>query len=357
MSKKELVEQIEDGLVDEDERELEFVNSGSTLLNLALSDRAGGGFAKGSLVNVVGDSSSGKTFAALTCLAMCVYDSDFDDYLLIHDDVENRQSFKMGKLFGQDAADRIESPGGLDAEDGMPINSETVEDFQDYVGFLLEDGQPFVYVLDSLDALTTVEDNEQYEGEREARKKGKDVSGSYGLAKPKAMSEMLRRIKFDLKKTNSLLIIISQTRTNIGFGFAKKRRAGGDALTFYCQHVAWLAVAETIKTKDRKVGVKSRWKVTKNSITGKEREVDIPILYYYGLDNIASMIDFLVTEKYWSKKKRSIVAEDFEITATEEKLIRHIEENELEEELGEICQHVWTEIESALVPERKGRFQ
>ena len=60
-----------------------------------------------------------------------------------------------------------------------------------------------------------------------AREKGKEAAGSYGVAKAKQMSQMLRKIIRDIKKTNSTLVIISQVRENLNpAAFAKKYRAG-----------------------------------------------------------------------------------------------------------------------------------
>jgi len=71
------------------------IPSGCTVLNLACSDDPTGAFTPGHMVNLIGDSSTGKTFLALTMLADIAHNSLFDDYRLIHDDVEEANEFDM----------------------------------------------------------------------------------------------------------------------------------------------------------------------------------------------------------------------------------------------------------------------
>jgi RecA/RadA recombinase len=129
-----------------------FVPTGSALLNLALSDRADGGFLTGKIANIIGDSSSGKTFQALTLLAEAAHNPRFDDYLLVYDDAEAACEFDFVKLFGQKTADRI-LPPSLDPDE--PGHSATLTSLQSNLRRLLKGDKPFIYIQDSLDALTT----------------------------------------------------------------------------------------------------------------------------------------------------------------------------------------------------------
>ena len=88
----------------------EFVSSGSTLLNLALTDHPHCGWQKGKMANVIGDSSSGKTFLTLTSFAEATQDDNFDDFRLIMDDAEHANEFNLEHLFGSAVAERIEPP-------------------------------------------------------------------------------------------------------------------------------------------------------------------------------------------------------------------------------------------------------
>ena len=339
-----------------------FISSGSTILNLALTDHKDCGFVLGGMVNIIGDSSSGKTFLTLTMLAELISDSRFDDYDLIYDDAENRNNFNTDYLFGKQFSERVKPAFGFD-DDGQPINSETIEDFQDAVWKKLNSEKPFIYVLDSMDSLDCEADIEKFETTMKARDKkreGKEVkspAGTYGMGKAKQNSEMLRRICGKLKNTKSLLVIISQTRDNIGLGFSEKTRAGGRALKFYANHELWLATIKTHKRKDLPVGVQSRCKIKKNSITGKIRIADIQIYYDYGIDDVSGMIDFLIEQKHWTKTKQTINAEELDFKGTKDKVIEYIEDNAKEKRLKSICNRVWLERENALKTQRKRKYE
>jgi RecA/RadA recombinase len=336
-----------------------FVPTGSALLNLALSDRADGGFLTGRIVNIIGDSSSGKTFQAFTLLAETAYTPTFDDYLLIKDDSEEADEFALAKLFGQAVADRI-LPPSLDREN--PGNSHTMLDFQSNIRRLLKGDKPFIYVQDSFDSLTTEEELKHAAENQKAHDAGKETKGTYGMNKAAQASVLLRLLAADIKRTQSLVIIISQTRDNIDpMSFQKRTRAGGKALYFYCSYEAWLAVAQKLSTKindkNRNIGVISRIKITKNKFNGKVREVDLPIYYDYGTDDIGACVDFLIGEKHWSKNANGgIAADEFKTVSTRTKLISLIEGKGLTDRLHAITQKVWLEIEEKLKLGRKPKY-
>lgn len=331
------------------------IPSGSTMLNLACSDNPEGAFRAGTMVNLIGDSSSGKSFNALTMLAEVCQLERFDDYRLIYDDVESASEFDLSYLFGDSTADRVEAPSK--DEDGLPLHSDVVEDFHCHIMDALDDDRPFIYILDSADALDAAQDQKKVEEMRTARKKNKDTAGSYAMAKPKAFSAILRQICSKLKKSDSFLLIISQTRDNIDpMSFSKKTRSGGKALKFYATHEIWMAMASTHKKKDRVIGVNSKLKVSKNKLTGKRRECEFPIFYDYGIDDIGSCIDFMVREKIWNKKKLTIQVTDLNLEGTRASLIKQIEEKGLEKKLRRLVGRAWKQIEESLKLNRKSKY-
>lgn len=326
----------------------------STLLACAASDVPDGGFSLGRMVNLIGDSSSGKTFVALSIFAEMAKNPAFDNYRFIFDDVENANDFNMSRLFGKAVDERIEAPF---VQDGEPVPSDTIEDFHFNIADALDDGRPFFYILDSFDALDAIQDQEKIDKMRTARAKGNKVAGSYAMSKPKKSSELLRNICGKLKKTDSGLLIISQTRDNIDpMSFEKKTRSGGKALKFYAHHEIWLAMAGKIKKRDRIIGNKVKAKISKNKITGKVREVEFPIFYDYGVDDIRSCIEWLESEGFWKKTKLTIHAEELGISGTVDKLISQIEEKGLENELKKVVGAGWAEIEESLKLNRKSKY-
>lgn len=334
----------------EEEKPKLFIPSGSTLLNLACTDNIQGAFIPGKMSNIIGDSSSGKSFLALSVCAEMAYNSEFDDYRLLYDDTENANQFDMEYLFGKATADRLET-----------IHSDTVQDFQFNINDALKGKHPFIYILDSLDALTSEEDLEKFEERRIAREKGKDTKGTYGVQKPKTMSETLRQIVGGMDNTKSHLIVISQVRENLNpFSFDKKYRAGGRALKFYCTHEIWLAVSETINSKGRAIGIQVKVKVTKNKVTGKPRTIGFPIFYDYGIDDIRSCVDFLSEEGTWEKKGAKITPTGLPHIGNDlllrHELIRKIEEFQLEDQVKNTTGETWKLIEESLKLNRKAKY-
>lgn len=332
-----------------------FFNTGCVLLNLALSDKAFGGYGIGKLTNLIGDSSSGKSLLALSALAELSHDKRFDDYELVFDDVEVALEFDIKKLFGLATKVRVIPPKTNDKEE--PIVSEKVEDFELQIHNRLESGKPFLYILDSLDGLPDSTELEKSEENLKKRAKGAEEKGSYGIGVPKALSGIFRRIVRRLKHSKAGLIVISQTRDNINpMSFEKKIRSGGKALRFYSCHEIWLAVGRKIKFKDKVLGTEIIAKVTKNKITGKIRTVKFFIYYDYGVDNIGSCIDFLVEERAWRERGITIYAPVLGLEGTRQKLIREIEEKGLEKNLYVETEKIWLEIENSLKLNRKPKY-
>ena len=353
----------------------DFISSGSTLLNLALTDHPDCGWQKGKMANIIGDSSSGKTFLTLTAFAEASIDKRYDDFALIMDDAEHANEFNIKKLFGTKVYDRIEPPAILKGED---LPSELIEDFHANLRNAIKLKNPFIYILDSMDALDSEADQKKIEefmkihakkrdAEEDAEegkdaKKVKDVKGTYGMAKAKKNSDILRDCCGKLEKSNSILLIISQTRDNINpMSFETKTRSGGRALKFYATHEIWTASAGKISSKNRVIGVKCAIKVSKNKITGKVREVEVPIYYDYGIDDLGSMIDFLIDEGIWVQKEKSPSINtngDFnKEPITRAKLIEHIESKKLEQELKNIVAEEWKAIEDSLKLKRKNKYE
>lgn len=330
------------------------VPSGSVMLNLACSNTWRGAFEVGRMSNLIGDSSSGKTYLALEMLAQCANNPRFEDYSLIYDDVEHALSMDIENLFGKRLANRIEGPEGP-LETTEP--SRTIEDWHFNVKNALENG-PCIYVLDSFDALTCEADIDKIEEMRKAREAGREVAGSYNMAKPKKASQILQDIVSEIEQSKSFLLIISQTRDNITPGsFEKKTRSGGRALKFYAQHEIWLAVTgklrKTINGKQRVVGNEIKVKVSKNKLTGTFREVGFDFRHGYGCDDINSSLDFLMQEGVISKGKK-LVWNDIE--GSQDKLVQIIEDRGLETQLFKDVQATWLEIEEKLKPNRKSKY-
>lgn len=341
------------------------IPSGSTTLNLACSDSPDGAFALGRIVTLPGGSASGKTMLMLTMLAECANNKRFDQYDFIYDDGEETcDGFDISYLFGNKLAKRIAPPQY--SEENEPLHSETIQDFKANILMRVKEKQSFIYILDSLDSLTS--DEELKKEYRQALIKAKDpeavkeLKGSYKTEKAKAIGETLRMINNKIKHTESALFIVQQERANIGVIFgSKKTTSGGMAPFFYSTHQVWLnlkkAITKEVKKQNRKIGHKIIAKVKKNKITGKLRDIEFDIFYDYGLDDIGSCIDFLVSAGHWGKKGNTINAHELSIEGSRIKIIEEIENQKLQNELRDVTSKVWNEIEESLRLDRGRKFE
>jgi hypothetical protein len=333
------------------------LSSGSTMLNLAVSGRSTECFRAGHYYLFVGDSDSGKTFLALTSLAEAANNPAFDDYRLIYDAPEGGALMDIERFFGKKVANRLEAPGPNDT------HSELAEDFYYHVDDAVKEGKPFIYILDSMDGLSDTQEADAFENRKKAHRKGKEATGSFNMGKPKLNSMYLRRVISGLKKTNSILIIISQTRDAIGtFGYGdKKTHAGGKALKFYATLQIWSSIREkikkTVKGKPRQLGILAKVQVKKNRVTGRDRTVMVPVHHSHGIDDLGSCIDYLLEEKHWSGTEGKINAIEFDFKGTKDKLIELVEESEDEVTLRQLAGKVWREIEEASTVKRKRRYE
>lgn len=325
------------------------VPTGSTTFNLECSGRIEGAFLLGKIINLIGDSHAGKTLLALTIFAECYMKSVFDNFRFIFDDVEAANEFDIGYLFGKGTEDRIETD----------IRSKTIEDLNDNIARLLEGDKPFIYVLDSFDGLTSEAATEKDQENRKKREKGNETKGSYGDGKAKKASEMFSLRTQDLHDHGSMIIIISQTRDNIGFGaqFTPKVRSGGKALKFYSFHEIWLACEKKEKKGKRTFITNVQAKLTKNKLTGRHGEAYFPILFDYGVDNITSCINFLMDEGDWTGTKKAINTKGFTSDKiSRNNLIELIEHDNLEDKLYRVCQTTYDNVIESLKPNRKKKY-
>lgn len=333
------------------------LSTGSTLLNLALSGMARGGLFVGKYYFIVGDSNSGKTWTSMTCFAEATLNERFANHRLIHDNAEDGVLMDVERYFGRAVQERMEPPGGTRES---PVYSSTVEDFYFHLDDAFDRGEPFIYVLDSMDALEAEADRKKFKERKNAKAKAKETTGSYGTDKAKLNSTGMRSVIARLKKSDSILIVISQTRDNLGFGFNEKTRSGGKSLRFYAHCEFWTSVVKTIKKKvndkDRKLGIICRAKVEKNRQTGRNVEVDIPIYWSVGIDDVGSCVDYLITEKHWSVSKGRVKADEFSLLLPKEELIQTIQAQGMETQLKAIVSQVWDEIKAACSPIRKSRY-
>jgi len=262
-------------------------STGGTILDLIVGGMPGRmGYPVGRFVNIVGDKSAGKSFLCTELIAAAYHSMPPNQFKWRYDDCEAGYSFNTQDMYGFDII-------------GDDEPSSTVEEaFVNITNFAnnLKSNQFGIYVLDSLDGLTSDEQDEQAAARVKAVNAGKSYDkGTYGMGKPKYLSrEFFPQLCSLVQDKNILVVIVSQVRENIDpFSFEKYKRNGGKAMDFYAHTVLWLATLKKIKKKDRPIGVVIKAKTTKSKTPRPFREGVFSIVFDYGVDNTGSNLDYL----------------------------------------------------------------
>ena len=346
--------------LDEDER-VEFLDSGCSPLNLALSGTVTGGWARGRIFNIVGDGSSGKTLLALELAAYFYYYIKSRKTTLfpkvkkvrvIYNNVETVMDFPVKKMYKKPFVNGI-----------IWRSTKTAEAFGRDVGreiMKMNKGTAVLYIVDSLDALKSSASEKRF---KKAIKEDKDEDGAYkGAEKAGYFSQSFFNNICDLMDGKDFsLCIISQVRKAIGVTFGEKEyRTGGKALDFFTHQVAWIRrvkdLEKTIKGDKRTYGTVGEAKIKRSKVSKPKRVAPFHIIYDRGLDDIRSTADAFFKKKKpsWKigkKKKNFRSIEDF---------ILYIEKNNLEEAFKKQLDDYWQAVESQLVKplkKRKPRFE
>jgi RecA/RadA recombinase len=313
------------------QKPLEFIPSGCRLLDCVL----GGGWPLSRISNIVGDKSTCKTLLAIETTNSFVrkYPNATPKYR------------EAEAAFDQAYAASIGMP--IEKIDfGIDRDVNTVEDFYaDLAEYLKElNGEPGLYILDSLDALSS-----------ESELKRDFNEGSYSMEKAKQMGQIFRRLVRDLKRTNTHLMIISQERDNIGVTFGKKStRSGGRALDFFASQCLWLAKVgtneQTIGKVKRPISIDIRAKAEKNKVSIALRQCDFTFRFNFGIDELQSYLDWLE-----SVGRLELVLEGKGKTAFKHYMEKLSDQEYWSKvrEIGDKCVEVWQAIEADFAPLRK----
>ena len=341
---------------------VEFINSGSIILNLAGSQKArDGGWARGRIINLVGDGSTGKTLLALEAAAQLHYYGKqiksklfpkVDHLNIVYWNKESVMDFPLEKMYGNSFVKAIEwSPKCNTAEQwGRDVIRRVIAH---------KSGQCFLGILDSIDSLAT----EGGQGRlAKSIKDDKPMDGTYGSGTERAKyfsADFFNNLCSEMQGKDFTLILISQVRDKINAGMFEKKqyRAGGKALDFYTHQVSWLSTAGRLKKeydKEKRIyGVTIRAKFERSKVAPPFREAEVDILFDYGLDNIGSMADFLPSDRI-----QIAFGESFDKQVSREQLVEAADNDPLiYEKLVDTVEAYWKEIEANTQVIRRPRFQ
>lgn len=275
------------------------VSMGSDLLDLLVGgDKGVYGLPFGAIIQLYGDSSTGKTFIKNEIIAATYWALKKLNIPFVweSDDCETGDTFDTTRMYGFDIHPSERRIGSKVVHD-----AETIEEMDAKLSLMIQTIPADAYGIYAVDSLDGLADATKKKKEAERLKKlesGDEVvdAGDYGAQIAKFLSQDFFRNKHrPLEKAHILLVIVSQTRTNMGAGtYAPKRKtSNGDAMEFYCHTRVQLKRVSDIVKNGKKVGVYVKATTTKSKTPRPYREVFYSAYFDYGIDNIGSNLDYL----------------------------------------------------------------
>jgi recombination protein RecA len=251
--------------------DFDVIPTGSLCLDIALGV---GGLPRGRIVEIYGPESSGKTTLTLEVIAQCQ---------------------KLGGTAAFVDAEHALDPTyaeklGVKVDDLLVSQPDTGEQALEITDMLVRSGAVDIVVIDSVAALTPKAEIEGEMGEMQI-----------GLH-ARLMSQALRKLTGNIKRSNTIVIFINQIRMKIGVMFGSpETTTGGNALKFYSSVRLDIRRTGALKNGEEVIGNATRVKVVKNKVAPPFREAEFEIIYGEGISHEGEIIDLAVAQNLVEK--------------------------------------------------------
>ena len=250
---------------------IEVVSTGSLSLDIALG---AGGLPKGRVIEIYGPESSGKTTMTLETIAQM-----------------QKQGGTAAFIDAEHALDPVYAEKiGINLDDLLISQPDTGEQALEITDMLVRSGAVDMIVIDSVAALTP---KAEIEG---------DMGDSHMGLQARLMSQALRKLTANIKRSNTLVIFINQLRMKIGVMFGNpETTTGGNALKFYASVRLDIRRIGAIKKGDEIIGNETRVKVVKNKVAPPFKQAEFEIIYGEGVSFLGELVDLGVKYGFVNK--------------------------------------------------------
>ncbi len=237
------------------------ISTGSLGLDIALGI---GGLPKGRIIEIYGPESSGKTTLTLQVIAEC-----------------QRLGGTAAFVDAEHALDPVYAAKlGVDVDNLLVSQPDTGEQALEIADMLVRSNAVDLVVIDSVAALTP---RAEIEGE---------MGDQHVGLQARLMSQALRKITGNIKRSNSMVIFINQIRMKIGVMFGNpETTTGGNALKFYASVRLDIRRIGAVKDGEEVVGSETRVKIVKNKVSPPFKEATFEILYGKGINHLGEVLD------------------------------------------------------------------